>query len=274
MNAADANRLLYARIAASYDATEECVTDERLRAKLSAALRRARAELPRDAPLEALDACGGSGNASLLLFEMGIHPVTVDISAEMLSIFEQKASSRGYQPECVTAEIMEFLEADLRRWDLIVFSSALHHLDDVNAVVEKALDHMRAGGILVTMFDPTRVTRMGQRLRRIDYVLHVVLRTPGRVPGLLRSRLRPSDSTGGELRDVGIAAERHALIGIDDLALTRRLKALGHDVIEHGRYFEGRFALTRWMFRALRIPSAFVLIVRARESVRDPSSVT
>ncbi len=263
LSTAEANRRLYAQIAASYDATEECVTDSRFRGQLLAALRRASAELPRDRPLDVLDACGGSGNASLLLFEMGIRPVTVDISPEMLSIFEKQALLRGHQPEYVTAEIRDFFESSARRWDLITFSSALHHLDDVEAVVETALAHLRPGGILLTMFDPTRVTWTGQRLRRIDYLLHIIVRTPGRLPGLFRSRLAPGRSSVDELREMGIVAERHSLVGIDDLALARRLEASGNTVLEHARYFEGRFAFTGWIFRALGSPSSFHLMVRS-----------
>lgn len=262
LTAAEANRLLYAHIADTYDASEECITDARLRERLASALARARGELPDDRPLDVLDACGGSGNASLLLFEFGLQPVTVDISREMLALFARKATAKGYRPDCITAKVEDFLARDPRQWDMITFSSALHHLENVEEVVERALDRLRPGGVLVTMFDPTCVTAVGQRLRRLDYMLHVVLRTPGRLPSLVGARLFAGRTRAGSLRDTGVLAERHALTGIDDIALAERLRARGATVLEHGRYFEGRFALTRALFSALRIPSSFHLMVR------------
>jgi ubiquinone/menaquinone biosynthesis C-methylase UbiE len=262
MSAAEANRRLYAGIASVYDQSEECVTDARLRARSHAALARACAELERRRPLQVLDACGGSGNVSLMLFEMGIPPVTVDISPEMLSIYEAKARRQGLEPECITAEIDAFLRSDPRAWDLIVFSSALHHLDDVDAVVDHALARIRPGGILLTLFDPTRVSRLGQRLRRIDYLLHVIVRTPQRLPVLCTRRLLGRCSKVDEQREIGVLAERHALVGIDDIALAQRLEATGNTIIEHRRYFEGRFALTRRLFQSLGMASAFELMVQ------------
>ena len=39
------------------------------------------------------------GNASLVLHELGVTPVTVDISPEMLNIYRRKAKACGYEAE-------------------------------------------------------------------------------------------------------------------------------------------------------------------------------
>ncbi|MBD0291106.1 MAG: class I SAM-dependent methyltransferase, partial [Thermoleophilia bacterium] len=244
----DANRRFYAEAANRYDSTEECVVDPRLRERLRLVLTRALRELPPEP--RALDACGGSGNVSLLLLEHGISPVTVDVSPEMLAIYERKASVRGWATDTRVAEVGDFLAATSERWDLIVFSSALHHLEDYRRTLELSVAHLAPGGILVTIFDPTRVGRLGEKLRRLDYIAHVFVKTPRRVPSLVARRVR-GRPRGGDETPVGARAERHALEGVDDLAIRGTFETAGLEILVHGREYEGRFALTRLLFRAL-----------------------
>lgn len=74
-----------------------------------------------------LDACGGSGNVSLVLLERGIEPVLVDVSPHLLAIYERKAVERGHRPAFHESTIESFLETDSRTWDIIFFVAALHH---------------------------------------------------------------------------------------------------------------------------------------------------
>jgi hypothetical protein len=62
---------------------------------------------------------------------------------------------------------------------------------------------------------------------------------------------------------VGEMAERHALLGLDDLAIQRAFVALGWRIVEHNRTYEGRFRTTRLVFQALGQPSSFSFIVQA-----------
>jgi 2-polyprenyl-3-methyl-5-hydroxy-6-metoxy-1,4-benzoquinol methylase len=255
---ADANRRFYASFAEEYDRTEDCVVEERLARRLRNLLASALAALP-DAP-RVLDACGGSGNASLLLHELGATPTTVDISPEMLALYERKATARGLTADTHVGEIDEFLGSDAGGWHLIVFSSALHHLERYEETIDRALGRLAPGGILVTTFDPTRAGAVARRLRRFDYILHVLTRSPHRVPGLVAHRL--TGRQPGQLSSAGALAERHALDGIDDVALARRLRSHRLEVLVHGRAYDGRFALTRVLYRILRQPSSFHLVVR------------
>lgn len=259
----EANRRFYAEVAETYDRTEECVTDARLRARLRKALERALREVGPGARI--LDACGGSGNASLMLFELGAAPVTVDVSPEMLAIFERVARRRGYEPRVHIAEIGTFLAEDERAWDLIVFSSALHHLEDYAGALELAARRLAPGGVIVTMFDPVQTGRVGRKVRRLDYVAHVFMKTPRRVPELVRRRLgRRLSAAPAEM--AGERAERHALGGIDDVALGETLRRSGLAVLVHERWYEGRFALTRFVYRLLREPSSFHFLAKAAET--------
>jgi len=49
------------------------------------------------------------------------------------------------------AEIQGFLQDDDRRWNLVVFSSALHHLEDYRAVLALAVRRLAPGGVLATI---------------------------------------------------------------------------------------------------------------------------
>ena len=260
LTAAEANRRFYAGAAETYDASEQCVVDPRLQLELRATLERACAELPDDPAV--LDACGGSGNVSLALLELGVHPVTVDISPEMLAIYERKARCRGHAAETRVSEIESFLREDPRTWDLIVFSSALHHLDDYLTTLALAVDRLTPGGVVLTMFDPTRAGPAVRKLRRFDYVLHVFLNTPERVPRLLARRLRRPGGGSAQRPPVGELAELHALSGIDDVELARSFRAANLDILVHERTYEGRFAVTRALCRLFGAASSFRFLVQ------------
>lgn len=260
LTAAEANRQLYAQIASDYDAHEECVVDERLRGRLRSALDTALGSIGKTQPA-ILDACGGSGNASLLLFERGLMPVTLDISPEMLAIFERKAQRRGYQPTIILGDIETFLMEDDHTWDLIVFSSALHHLDRPDRVVLQATRRLNSGGCVITVFDPRKLSMLGRVLRHLDYYLHVALHRRSEFLNKAARRLGIIKGPKHDL-DVGVIAERHAITGLDDDALRCQAELEGLRVIIHDRFFEGRFLITRAIYRLARQPTTFSIALQ------------
>ena len=140
---------------------------------------------------------------------------------------------------------------------LIVFSSALHHLDDYVAIVHRAAGRLAPGGALVTAFDPVRTTdRWTQRLRRLDYLLWLAL-GPRR---LAESLARRRESRSGSGVNVGELAERHALEGIDDEAIVAALGRDGLEIAEHERYPCQRYRISDWALRAGGRATTFHLI--------------
>lgn len=259
--AAEANRRFYAEFAGVYNESEECVVDARLQRRLRRVLEMALARLA-DRP-RVLDACGGSGNASLILLDLGVRPTTVDVSEEMLSLYAEAAQARGYDPCTQVAEIDAFLAEDGREWDLVVFSSALHHLENYEGTVERAAGSLAHGGMLLTIFDPTRGRKFERRVRRLDYIGHVIIRTPRRVPRLVARRLSPlARRSVDEQIALANRAELHALDGIDDVALRKLFERLGLDVVVQERTYEARFGVTRAIYRAAGRPSSFHFLVR------------
>jgi ubiquinone/menaquinone biosynthesis C-methylase UbiE len=257
LNAAEANRRYYASRAEDYDRTEECVTLERGRRRLRHVLSVAAASM--QSQERVLDACGGSGYASLELGAMGLHPLTVDISPEMLERYAKKAPSVGLEARTKVGEIGSFFAECSEPWDLIVFSSALHHLDDYRGVLVKASERLAEGGVVATVFDPTLPTALGRTIRYLDYLLWLALQEPSTFVHRLRER---ATREGGGAPSVGRIAERHALSGIDDLALAKHLEERGLEFVLHKREFEGHFFITRAILRLLGEPSAFSFVAR------------
>jgi hypothetical protein len=100
--------------------------------------------------IRALDACGGSGNISLKLLRRGVNVTLADISSELQGIFEKKCAEHGYEPTVVCSEIGRFIASGSEPFDLIVFSSALHHggivvtdSDEVVTDSDEAADFLR-----------------------------------------------------------------------------------------------------------------------------------
>lgn len=257
LSTAEANRRYYAERAAEYDDTEECVTLERHRNRLRRVLATAVAAAP--AGDRVLDACGGSGYASLELGAMGLDVVTVDISPDMLAIYERKASAAGLTATVDVGEIASFLSMSRDQWDLVVFSSALHHLDDYRGVLDAVRERLAPGGVIATVFDPIAAGKLAQRIRYADYLLWLAVTRPRAFLGRLGHR---AARAGASSDSVGRLAERHALTGIDDIALAKDFEDGGLEVILHERSYEARFAAMRGLLRLLARPTAFAFVVR------------
>ena len=255
----EANRRYYAKRACDYDQTEECFVLERYRLRLRRLLKLAIANA--QSHDRVLDACGGSGYASLELAAMGVVPVTVDISTEMLRVYESKALAAGLKSRIEVGEIGDFLSKNSRAWDVIVFSSALHHLDDYRAVLAVAGNRLTEGGVVVTVFDPVASGRLTHFVRYADYLLWLAIRHPRTFARRLGLRVRhPVDGA----ISVGRLAERHALSGIDDVALAGHLEEKGLEILLHERTFDARLSVVRGLLRLLSRPTGFSLIVRRR----------
>jgi SAM-dependent methyltransferase len=255
---AEANRRFYAIHAQEYDEIERCLNEDAPRQRLEALLDTATAGLAPDARV--LDAGGGSGNASLMLSERGFHPLVVDVSPEMVELWEEKATAAGFKPSSQIAPLEEFFATDERRWDLIVFSSVLHHLENPVAVLRAAADRLEPNGFIVTVFDPLVLPRPSfWLLRRLDYILWVLVKSPGRVPGLVRKRLGGGDAPDAP-DDFGAIAEYHAMSGLRDDELITTLADAGVRVAVHDRIYDARFGVLRWLARRIHRPTAFSLV--------------
>jgi len=271
----DANRRFYEQAAALYDTSETCVKDGRIQQHLEADLDRILAIIgPTQGGIRALDACGGSGNVALKLLRRGVDVTLVDVSPELLEIFRNRCGTLGMTPRIVCSEIGSFLAETSQRFDLIVFSSALHHLENIGHVLRLAFHCLAPRGLLYTVFDPTSSSRLHSAtrlLKRLEYFAFKLFWQPGDLPASIMRRLRRVISGVSARRKsdavlskatAGLLAEYHAERGIDDLALVAELRTAGFEVVWHDRYADSRFDLTRRIIERIGDLTSFKLLLR------------
>lgn len=262
LGSAEANRRFYETQAEIYDETEFCANDPAPRQRLREALERALA-LVGDSP-RVLDAGGGTGNASLILRDLGVQSTLIDASPEMLGRWTSKAAELGIEPACELVDIEAFFDHDEREWDLIVFSSVLHHLEDPASVLISAGGRVAPGGVIVTIFDPLQMDGIGHFLRRLDYACWIAIHDPGTlfraIARKVRARVRPQ----AQEPHIGALAERHAMSGLDDGSIAGGMRASGFAVITHDRVYDARYGALATLSRLLRRPTHFSFLFQRR----------
>ncbi len=268
---AEANRQFYEKTAARYDSTESHLSNassqrelERDLDQILEMLRSQGTSRPR-----ALDACAGTGTVTLKLLRAGVDTVSCDISPDMLAILEQKANAEALAAKLHLGEIRDYLETREGQFDLITFSSALHHLEDYRGVLFACAARLAPGGMIYTTFDPALsadISRVGRWLQLCDYATFKLTQHPLDVPFALARRLRRAIRSGDEpaldSATVGALAEFHVEHGLDDRALANELRQLGLSIVWHRREADARFTLPRLALRALGDVTTFSLLVR------------
>lgn len=272
---ADANREYYATTAERYESTETCVTDPGVQAELEIDLDNIVRELGGSAAkIRALDACGGTGNIAIKMLKRGMQVTLADISPDLQEIYRKKCKEHGFTAHAVLCEIGSFLAQPGETFDLITFSSALHHLADIDGVLALAFDRLAPGGLVFTIFDPTKseehriITRMAMRLEY--YWFKIFCQTKDVPKAALRrirrilSHLSAEEKTAVRLNasTAGMLAEYHVEKGIDDRALVSRMKRTGYEVVWHERYVGARFKTTRRLIESTGDVTAFKLLLR------------
>jgi ubiquinone/menaquinone biosynthesis C-methylase UbiE len=272
---AEANRSFYTKCAALYDKTEGSVVDPHEQVVLETELDRALTLLGKKAAeVRALDACGGSGSVALKLLRRGTQVTLADISPDLIRIFQEKCQSLGYKPATVCTEIADFLSDPGQAFDLIVFSAALHHLEDIEGVLTLAFGRLAPGGLLLTLFDPTdrsQLRLLTRAIQRVDYYAFKILHQSADLPKAIGRRLHrifaglsadQKASVPLDASTAGMLAEYHIEKGIDDKRLVAVLCKAGYEVVQHERYAGGRTDWMRYTTRAIGDVTTFKLVLR------------
>lgn len=275
---AEANRQYYTRTAQTYDTTETCLTDQHAQQMLDQDLDRIILLFKQPpATLHALDACGGSGNVALKLLHRGVDTTICDISPELLEIFQAKCVKQALTPTIICSEIGAFLVQQKEAYDIIVFSSALHHLENIENVLFLAYESLKSGGLLFTVFDPTpRHDRITRTIMWLDYIIFKIHRQSTDLVAATTRRLRRTYAAltrgrgnGKQYLDLneatlGVLAEYHVEQGIDDVALVERLKQIGFELVWHERYQGARYGFMRLLLWLRKDVTAFKLLLRKK----------
>lgn len=275
---AEANRAYYAEVAEMYDASETCVTNKEFQQQLEVDLSQIINFLGKPPKtLHALDACGGTGNVALKLLRRGLNVTISDISPTQLAIFEKKSKAEQFTSQTFCMEIGELLSTHTQQFDLIVFSSALHHLENITYVLQLAYQRLLPGGLLFTVFDPTSTLRHKQSTKLILWVDYLLFKLTCQTTDLPSAGVRFMRRTVEQLRrrattgkqglqlkaeTLGVLAEYHVGSGIDDFALVADMKTIGYEVLWHHRYPGGRYRFTRWLVSRMNDATQFKLLLR------------
>lgn len=96
-----------------------------------------------------LDLGCGSGTYSLWFAQLGAQVVGLDLSQTMISLAQAKARERGVQPDFRVVDIREPLPFPEAEFDVVFTGTALHYIEDIDAVMKQVLRVMKRGARLV-----------------------------------------------------------------------------------------------------------------------------
>ena len=266
----EANICFYHEIAAKYDRYETCASDPGLQQVLNRDLDRIENLLGKHhGPIECLDCGGGSGNLSMKLLKKGWSVTVVDISADMLAILETKAKRERYTPRLINESVSNFLTTAQMKYDLVTFSSVLHHLYSYLPVVVQGTDHIKPGGIFYSNFDPviSRHPHIMRSFEALDTVFAKLMYDRSDFLSGVSRRIRKilgkcDNQNGRRVVGPGDLAEYHAKTGVDDLAIAQCLVRSGFSLHEHSRWSSGRTLPARFINKRMRLMESFKIIAQ------------
>jgi len=216
-----------------------------------------------------LECGGGTGNLTLKMCARGWTVTVVDVSDKMLDLLQEKARAQGHSLTLIHGPIERFLEAASEPYDLVAFSSVLHHLYSYVSIVERAIRQLGPGGIFYSNYDPLaqKSPFLASAFDSLDTTIAKVLFDPADVLPGIRRRLRKlftrSDPEFGRtVVSSGDLAEFHVRTGVDDKQILRVLQANGFSIVKHQRFATGRTAATRFLNERLKLLESFKIIAR------------
>jgi 2-polyprenyl-3-methyl-5-hydroxy-6-metoxy-1,4-benzoquinol methylase len=266
-----ANVEFYREIAQKYDHYETCTSDnffqEMLENDVDEMGRRLENQFEQ---IRCLDCGGGTGNLTLKLLRRGWAVTVVDVSPDMLEVSRAKINASGYTARFVNDSIEHFLASSTEDFEIIAFSSVLHHLYSPVQVVREVTARIRPGGFFYSNFDPVFPSSrlMATCFCNFDTILAKLLYDrKDLLPGMTR-RFRklalPRDAAHARaIASSGDLAEYHAREGLDDLSIAAALEGQGFDV-NRARYAAGRTKMTRWINNRLGASLSFKLVARRK----------
>tara|TARA_Y100001970_G_scaffold266245_1_gene354667 strand:- start:7274 stop:8143 length:870 start_codon:yes stop_codon:yes gene_type:complete len=214
--------------------------------------------------ITALDACGGTGQAALLLNDLQCQTDLVDLSSSMVENMKKKCKKNKLKINFVVSEINQFLNQNNKKFDLIVFSSALHHLRYPDEVLKSAVKNLSDGGIIATISDPTKniQRRLFKSLSFLDRMINHLLSSPINFIKILLDKLfnRKNDKEKGNKHPDWIA-EYHTVNGIDDEHIIVNLIENGNHVLLHKRFTGGYTRLFQIIYKLMKMDTSFAMLI-------------
>ncbi|SHH11702.1 Methyltransferase domain-containing protein [Thermosyntropha lipolytica DSM 11003] len=190
-------------------------------------------------PLRAVDMCGGAGKGAFTLKKCcpEAEVTLVDLSEKMLNIARKRAVKEGFTDiEMVLSDAYSFLAED-REYDVVIFSSAIHHFKDPVNLLKTASKMLSPQGVIITIADPNRL-KSTRRFKFFEFLAADRNYKKMILSNLFKAKEKP---------DVFDVAEYQAYYGIEDELLCKELRKIGLRPLIHLRYPAGESCFTRIM---------------------------
>jgi ubiquinone/menaquinone biosynthesis C-methylase UbiE len=196
-------------------------------------------------PVRAVDMCGGAGKAAFALksCDPDCEVTLVDLADKMLDIARCKAEKENIDCRIILKDAFSFLEEEAEQFDLIVFSSALHHFKDPISLLEAAAKRLSPQGMIISIADPNTMIK-SKRFLFLQFMA-----SNGQLKKIAVKRCLGNifSSQGSPAEEEFDVAEYQTFAGIDDMALSKDIKQAGLSPLLHMRYPAGEPAATKIM---------------------------
>ena len=110
-----------------------------------------------------LDVGCGTGYLTLRFLNHGSKVFALDISQEMLNVLEKKLDKPG--AALILADVDTYIKNTNEVFDVITFSSVLHHLPDYLDTIRNAMHLLRNGGIVYITHEPLGKTKTNREAK-------------------------------------------------------------------------------------------------------------
>ena len=265
-----ANVKYYEQIAETYDQYESCASDTYLQGMLQSDLDTMQSRMKQDR-IRCLDCGGGSGNLTLKMLARGWNVTVVDLSPDMLRVSKSKVALNGYTAEFLNDSIEHFLSTSRGDFDVVAFSSVLHHLYSPLDVVREIAARITPGGFFYSNFDPTLPSSpfLTKWFYDVDTIVAKIVRDradllPGIARRLRKLFLEQDPAHGRAIAGPGDLAEYHARTGLDDVSIAKTLEQRGF-VVDVQRYPVARTKTMLWANRCLRAFLDFRIMAQRKD---------
>lgn len=211
-------------------------------------------------PVRAVDMCGGAGKAAFTIknCDPDCQVTLVDLADKMLDIARNKAEQENIECRIILKDAFSFLEDEGEEFDLIVFSSALHHFKDPVILLEAAAKRISPHGMIISIADPNTLIKS----KRFLFLQFMASNGQLKKMAVKRCLGNVFSTSGPEKEDFDVA-EYQTYAGIDDMALSSDIKSAGLLPLLLMRYPAGEPRATKimpwlglyWAFSMVMCPS-------------------
>ncbi|HRX21945.1 MAG TPA: class I SAM-dependent methyltransferase [Syntrophomonadaceae bacterium] len=198
-------------------------------------------------PVRAVDMCGGAGKAAFALksCDAECEVTLVDLADKMLDIARLKAEKENISCRIILQDAFSFLANEAEEFDLIVFSSALHHFKDPVTLLEAAAKRLSPQGLIISIADPNTKIK-SKRFRFLQFMASNRQLKKIAIKKSFNNLFNAGNKNGAGEEDFDVA-EYQTRTGINDVGLSNDIKRAGLKPLIHMRYPAGEPMMTKIM---------------------------